>query len=823
MRSLRVLVLSLFAVAFFVPNSFAAGGQFTVGMCNSANAAWNGFSDRSADGLQGGGNSANMVVRGAEDCDNSNAADTSRKNSGIRALTNDQTNSCNTAIGVNTRRPAILAANCTSSNTGQTYSHWWDLGVISSTGRQIVNYWAMTSWRSTSYDDSSPTGTCETDTATSGPVGNNSYSYCKGYQWFSYGQGQQADGAYRTFNQNVNYCGSVHGSDSTCPGGGTAYSSGSGSCTHDASNRAAVASTATRRPRDCYVTSGGVGIDYDQSQLTTTGQGIRGVKYNLECRPDAGWSSCLYYGRYGNYSDYSARYNIYDARFTVQDNFDPNVSASGGLWTNGIVSGTQSASMSATDNSGIRTMAFRMDSAGWNSGTVIGGIRNNAGACRTVNAASTTYDGNGAPTAPGRYGSFVPCSNMSGQNSSLNTASYQDGPHTVRAVAIDPAGNQGNIAATPVFDNCRTGATGCPTRNNAYCSSIAVNDPPATVNGWIRNTIAVTGTACDAPGGVANGRTQVSINGGGWQDLPSCTGTSASSGVTATTTCQFDTTPYAEGTPVVFRMAANDSVGNGDNYSGNSATRYIDNTPPAVNGLGFTPTLQASDGKRWTNGGGPSGSGRPGAYNDNTGASWTVSRISGSPIVNTYTQYTPGSCGVQAVRTYSGAQTSEALANNPAGCQQGRHQLNVWATDEAGNTSTSSYNGAYYFDSVAPAAPTNDNVNPSSWTTVNNYTLTWTAPTFNNTTESPNQIQYSRFPQQDSDPAGTATSCLGSGATCTLSNVVIPGTPQTGIYYYKVWYSDFAGNRTEVNNALLKLYYQSNTSTGGGDPTCVVN
>jgi hypothetical protein len=105
---------------------------------------------------------------------------------------------------------------------------------------------------------------------------------------------------------------------------------------------------------------------------------------------------------------------LYGATVTLTDLVSPHVvETSGSLLSRAYSTGTQTATFSATDNTGIRSGRIYVDGA---------------------LAASATYDCD--------FTYAVPCANRSDAEVSLDTRSLTDGPHSVQVAAVDPAGNE---------------------------------------------------------------------------------------------------------------------------------------------------------------------------------------------------------------------------------------------------------------------------------------------------------------------------------------------------------------------------------------------
>ena len=146
-----------------------------------------------------------------------------------------------------------------------------------------------------------------------------------------------------------------------------------------------------------------------------------------------------------------------------------------------------------------------------------------------------------------------------------------NGPHELRAVATDRAGNTATSATrTTLVDN--------------QAPSVTMNDPGTPLSG----TKTFSASASDAGTGVAQVVIQAS-NGGAWMTL--CTRTAAPY------SCSYDTKQLANGT-WSFRAVATDGVGN--SATSTVAGRVVDNTPRTItladpgSPLSGTVTLEAT-------------------------------------------------------------------------------------------------------------------------------------------------------------------------------------------------------------------------------------
>jgi hypothetical protein len=437
----------------------------------------------------------------------------------------------------------------------------------------------------------------------------------------------------------------------------------------------------------CYIATFGPTF-FNPSNMGAAGQQY-GLGFFLQCKPSYAGSNNCYEGDPGNI-EYSSRVSFYNAEVRIQDNQPPVLfNGGGGLWTGNYLRGNQALYFAANDNSGVRRLAASVTSIGGGATYAYFQPQPDNANCAVSNAAAD------------QYLNISPCPNKD-LYSEWNTASVADGVYQVNLSAVDPSSYPAGISRAVTIDNSAPGPNNAPQANPSNnCNSVYVYPPPGTANGWIKGSIAVGGQACDSASGIASSTIQSSVNGGSWTNLPSCNQT-ANPGDIAQLSCNFNSTPYSEGSTVTFRVVATNRV-DLTTTSNNSSNRRIDNTAPSVTGLAFfhndgafTPLAQAPDKKRWTN--------RP----ETLGRWDQASAGAGSPITQVYTQYTSGpssTCSTpQATVTHSPSTTTRVLPNNSTEtCQQGKHDLRVWARDEAGNVSSSvppAAFGSYYYDTV---------------------------------------------------------------------------------------------------------------------------
>lgn len=146
---------------------------------------------------------------------------------------------------------------------------------------------------------------------------------------------------------------------------------------------------------------------------------------------------------------------LYGAKVTLEDGAAPTLGGpSGSLWTapRGLVSGTQSVAVSAQDlGGGVRGIALSVD------GNVVLGY-------------GTSCD----------YTYAQPCPSSTATTLSLPTTQFSDGPHSLRLVATDAAGNESG-AATSVIDVENTAAL--PGKSQPPAEAVRPAEPRAGPSG----------------------------------------------------------------------------------------------------------------------------------------------------------------------------------------------------------------------------------------------------------------------------------------------------------------------------------------------------
>ncbi len=169
--------------------------------------------------------------------------------------------------------------------------------------------------------------------------------------------------------------------------------------------------------------------------------------------------------------------SLYSARVRISDQLLPSVSQVGGaLWSDAFHHGIETATVSATDNVGIRGARLLADDV----------LR--ASAARGCD-----------------YTSVVPCSNEPGANLTVDTHVLSDGPHQLSAVVEDAAGNAASATRTIITDNTAPTAPVGLAREQNGSSGITVQW--TTPTGQVAPIVAAHWSFCppDATQGCATG------------------------------------------------------------------------------------------------------------------------------------------------------------------------------------------------------------------------------------------------------------------------------------------------------------------------------
>ncbi|UCG70302.1 MAG: Ig-like domain-containing protein, partial [Thermoplasmata archaeon] len=137
--------------------------------------------------------------------------------------------------------------------------------------------------------------------------------------------------------------------------------------------------------------------------------------------------------------------------------------------------------------------------------------------------------------------------------------------------------------------------------------------------------------------------------------------------------------------------------------------------------------------------------------------------------------------------------------SNIAVTGDGPHTIYIWLIDKAGNIDYNNRESTIlYYDATAPTSPTNVEANPSTWTSTNLFTVSWTNPN-----------EYSgiggAYYKLDSAPASDTDGTYVAGNDSTsIDSITVSGDGQHTLY---VWLKDKAGNIDYNNYATTTLYY----------------
>jgi hypothetical protein len=208
--------------------------------------------------------------------------------------------------------------------------------------------------------------------------------------------------------------------------------------------------------------------------------------------------------------------------------------------------------------------------------------------------------------------------------------------------------------------------------------------------------------------------------------------------------------------------------------------------------------------------------------------SWgAISDPGGSGTTAVRFAYTPGSCTAPAsdwnAVTGDGSGSQTFTQDRSSSCLQGVHVFKVYAKDGAGNESTeaSAKSVGYHFDSdptpeslgADPAwtdpvglKPDGLTVSPAGQSASNSFTVRWTNPAPNGTTQSPIAKIWYRVGNGEAQSEIVGAVCIGT--TCTVNGLV---APSGGAHPIKVWLEDQAGNSDLRQSASGVLNW------GGGD------
>lgn len=513
-----------------------------------------------------------------------------------------------------------------------------------------------------------------------------------------------------------------------------------------------------------------------------------------------------------------------DSQATMRENNAPDsVSASGDL-LNGWVRGTKGLTVYSTDPG---------------AGTAYTNISFDAGRTNSVSNTQGCDWGKSAPCPTGQASNYF----------SFDTNSLSNGQHTLYAKGVDYANNSKEASYTVLVDNQEPLTCGSSL-------SIPAGNQSADGRRWLRSTVNIETSGCDAVSGLAGYRVEyqtLSVGQytvgqllnwpGSWQNASgsSCSSSNQTSGgQSASLNCSFNTASFPDGTAIRFRSAWVDKAGN-PSYSSVSDVRYLDNTAPVLTNTQWQ-AYKTSDGSwqnitnGWTNA-------------KKTRLTWDpISAGNGSPINKYFYSYESdleqsgsGACATQQPDGWLSAvgvtQTPALDEERSEECRQGKHQVWVWVQDIAGNGAVGSPPSSFKnaaagtsqvsYDSVPTAEtrdlswaksdslmPTGLTSDPGEWSLTNNFTLRWTNPIITNTvTQSPIDVILYQVGGRDTVAGSsiadvqTYSSCIGSGAQCALPGIK---APSEGSHPVRVWARDAAGNSSLEQSAAGQINWRKN-------------
>lgn len=132
---------------------------------------------------------------------------------------------------------------------------------------------------------------------------------------------------------------------------------------------------------------------------------------------------------------------------------------------------------------------------------------------------------------------------------------------------------------------------------------------------------------------------------------------------------------------------------------------------------------------------------------------------------------------------------------------EGIHTIYIWLNDSTGNINyNNSVVGSLYFDSSDPGTPESLEVNPSSWTNINSFNLSWTNP-------SDLSGIVGAYYKLDSEPSNNTDGVHVPGMDIDFINDISVGTE--GIHTIYVWLNDSAGNINYNDIATIDIYLDS--------------
>jgi hypothetical protein len=136
------------------------------------------------------------------------------------------------------------------------------------------------------------------------------------------------------------------------------------------------------------------------------------------------------------------------------------------------------------------------------------------------------------------------------------------------------------------------------------------------------------------------------------------------------------------------------------------------------------------------------------------------------------------------------------------------HKIYIWLEDRAGNINYQNYGTAtIYYDKTPPLKPNNMIAEPSGWSSINNFTVSW---------DNPNELSgiAGAFYSLDIEPVpGTIGTYIEGDDINSIKNIEVDGDGKHEIY---IWLKDKAGNYYYDNYNNISFYLDSSAP---GKPT----
>lgn len=596
----------------------------------------------------------------------------------------------------------------------------------------------------------------------------------------------------------------------------------------------------------------------------------RAFRVEMSCGNATFGSRCANWG--GDYVAYAARANLRRMLASITDNSHPGTSNVSTNWDQSCwhqPDGRTACNPARAAGTAFVYGADFSDPSGlfaWN--TTMNSVTQNSGTWQASCAVRSDSASFGGPTY---YRTDTPCPGSSRVDRAFT--GVPDGTSSVSVTVSDVSGNATTLpAATIRVDNTVTVCTtpgACddpPPASNPSCpnSNMVIRNPTLSATGnaggtegwrvfggarWIKDTVWLRACANDANSGAHQMEIQWQRNGGAWNTV-CATSRAANNPGSLTNECPFNTTTLSQGDQIRFRVWMMN--GSGLTASHELANTYrVDNTPAPTSTLsvsGLSPASSAVSvsthrgGTGWTN----AESLEAWWDQDNNTANgrqpWNDGP--GSGIDRIEYRYTPdvdgggaGNCPTTSILSISSTATatSPLRADRRDQCRQGLHRVEVRTVDNMNNVSpwvstTFNYDSyptpetrdlAWPCQGKTPSRncfrPRSFLVNPIGWSATNSFTLSWTNPTYNGTSEAPLVAARIRAEVAGAGLSGSGdiksySGCLGSGAACSLPGLQI--SPDVGgSYPVRIWLRDAAGNAEEEESASGTINYSSNQCT----------